>query len=161
VTKSWTEIYANHTKSLVACSRSQTEVRCCHLRRSVYFPNYVREVKKTRPNSQIKRIRKDQQYAVIWTTALFYVLAPTCFGGSLPSSGSFLDSPEILEIQIKLVVYHIMCDYVTCVPDCRDFTAIWHTGHVITHYDIPTIWFVFQVIQDDGRLLPKHVGANT
>jgi hypothetical protein len=52
------------------------------------------------------------------TTPLFYVLAPTCFGSSLPSSGSLLDPPELLEIQIGWVVYHIMCGYVTCVPGC-------------------------------------------
>jgi hypothetical protein len=41
------------------------------------------------------------------------------FGSSLPSSGSFLDPSELLEIQIEWVVYHIMCGYVACVPDCR------------------------------------------
>jgi hypothetical protein len=53
------------------------------------------------------------------TTPVSYVLAPTCFGSSLPSSGSLLDPPELLEIQIGRVVYHIMCGYVTCVSDCR------------------------------------------
>jgi hypothetical protein len=53
----------------------------------------------------IRRIRKDQQYALIYTTPLFYVLAPTCFGSSLPLSGSFLDPPELLEIKIECVVY--------------------------------------------------------
>jgi hypothetical protein len=67
----------------------------------------------------IRRIRKEQQYALICTTPLFYVLAPTCFGSSLSSSGSFLDPSELLEIQIERVLYHIMCGYVTCVPDCR------------------------------------------
>jgi hypothetical protein len=67
----------------------------------------------------IRRIRKDQHYALICTTPLFYVLAPTCFGSSLPSSGSFLDPSEILEIQIQWVVYHIMGGYAACVPDCR------------------------------------------
>jgi hypothetical protein len=55
----------------------------------------------------------------ISNTPLFYVLAPTCFGSSLPSSGSFLDPSELLEIQIEWVVYHIMCGNVACVPDCR------------------------------------------
>jgi hypothetical protein len=50
-------------------------------------------------------IRNDQQYALICTTTLFYVLSPTCFGSSLPSSGSFLDPSELLEIQIEWVVY--------------------------------------------------------
>jgi hypothetical protein len=65
----------------------------------------------------IRRIRKDQQHALICTTLLFYVLASTCFGSSLPSSGSFLDPPEVPEIQIEWVEYHIMCGYVTCVPN--------------------------------------------
>jgi hypothetical protein len=52
------------------------------------------------------------------TTRLFYVLAPTCFGSSLPSSGSLLDTPELLEIQTGWVVCYITCGYVTCVPEC-------------------------------------------
>jgi hypothetical protein len=50
--------------------------------------------------------RNNQQYALICTTALFYkyILAPTCFGNSLPSSGSFLDPSELHEIQIEWVV---------------------------------------------------------
>jgi hypothetical protein len=56
-----------------------------------------------------------------FNTHLFYVLAPTCFGSSLPSSGSLLDPPELLEIQIGWVVYHTTCGYVTCVPGCRGF----------------------------------------
>jgi hypothetical protein len=67
----------------------------------------------------IRNIRKDQQYALICTTPLFYVLAPTCFSSSLPSSGSFVDPPDLLEIQIEWVVYRIMCGYVTYVPDCH------------------------------------------
>jgi hypothetical protein len=31
------------------------------------------------------------------------MLAPTCFGSSLPSYGSFIDPSELLEIQIKRV----------------------------------------------------------
>jgi hypothetical protein len=46
-------------------------------------------------------IINNQHYALICTTPLFYILAPTCFGSSLPSSGSFLDPSELLEIQIK------------------------------------------------------------
>jgi hypothetical protein len=45
----------------------------------------------------IRRSRNDQQYAQICTTALFYIPAPTCFGSSLPLSGSFLDPSEVLE----------------------------------------------------------------
>jgi hypothetical protein len=64
----------------------------------------------------IRRSRNDQQYAHICTTALFYIPAPTCFGSSLPSSGSFWIHPSYMKIQIGLVVYHI-----TLVkwPECR------------------------------------------
>jgi hypothetical protein len=54
-----------------------------------------------------------------YTTPLFYILAPSCFDSSLPSSGSLLAPPELLEIQIGRVVYHITCGCVTCVADCR------------------------------------------
>jgi hypothetical protein len=47
---------------------------------------------------QTKLEEKDQQYALIVPSFIyFYVLAPTCFGSSLPSSGSLLDPPELLE----------------------------------------------------------------
>jgi hypothetical protein len=69
----------------------------------------------------IRRIRSDQQYTLICTTPLFHVLAPTCFDSSLTSSGSFLDPSELLEIQIEWMLYHTMCGYVACVPDCRGF----------------------------------------
>jgi hypothetical protein len=39
----------------------------------------------------IRRIRNGQQYALICTIRLFYVLVPTCFGSSLLTSGSFID----------------------------------------------------------------------
>jgi hypothetical protein len=55
----------------------------------------------------IRRSRNDQQYALICTTTLFYIKAPTCFGSSLPSSGSFLGPSELHEIQIEWAVYHI------------------------------------------------------
>jgi hypothetical protein len=58
----------------------------------------------------IRRSRNNQHCTLVCTTPLFCILAP-CFGSSLPSSGSLLDPSE--------VVYHIMCGYVTCVPDCR------------------------------------------
>jgi hypothetical protein len=66
----------------------------------------------------VVRSRNNQHFALICTTPLFYILAPTCFG-SMPSSGSFLDPSELFEIQIEWVVYRIMCGYVTCVPECR------------------------------------------
>jgi hypothetical protein len=53
----------------------------------------------------IRSSRNNQNYALICTTPLFYILAPTCFGSSLPSSGSILDPSELLEIQIEWVVY--------------------------------------------------------
>jgi hypothetical protein len=102
----------------------------------------------------IRRIRNDQQCALICNTPLFYVLAPTCFGSSLSSSGSFLDPSELLEIQIGWVVYHVMCGYVACVPDCRGFVCCasqlsWPRNHTL--HDIPPIRFVFQVTQKDLR----------
>jgi hypothetical protein len=43
-------------------------------------------------------LKKNQQYALIVPSFIyFYVLAPTCFGTSLPSSGSLLDPLELLE----------------------------------------------------------------
>jgi hypothetical protein len=70
----------------------------------------------------IRYIRKNQQYALICTTPVFNVLAPTCFDSSLPLSGSVLDPSELNEIQIEWVVYHIMSGYLNCVPDCRGQT---------------------------------------
>jgi hypothetical protein len=49
----------------------------------------------------IRRSRNNQHYALICTTPLFYIVAPTYFGSSVPSSGSFLDPSELLEIQIE------------------------------------------------------------
>jgi hypothetical protein len=72
--------------------------------------------------------RNNQQYALICTTPLFYILAPTCFGSSLPSSGNFLDPTELLEIQIEWAVYHIMCGYVACVPECCGSDGTTFTG---------------------------------
>jgi hypothetical protein len=39
--------------------------------------------------------RNNKHHALICTTPLIYILAPTCFGSSLPSSGSFLDASEL------------------------------------------------------------------
>jgi hypothetical protein len=71
----------------------------------------------------IRHGRNNQQYALICTTPLFYILAPTCFGSSLPSSGSFLDPSE------------------------------WLCGmpHNHTLYDIPPFRFVFQVTRKELR----------
>jgi hypothetical protein len=49
----------------------------------------------------IRRSRNNQHYALNFTTPLFHVLPPTCFDSSLPSSGSFLDPSELLEIQVE------------------------------------------------------------
>jgi hypothetical protein len=53
----------------------------------------------------LTRSINNQHYALICTTLLFYILAPTCFGSILPSSGSFLDHSELLGIQTEWVVY--------------------------------------------------------
>jgi hypothetical protein len=57
----------------------------------------------------------DKQYALIYTTPLYYVLAPTCFGSSLPSSRSFLDRSELLEIQIE---WWYIIQYTVTLPVC-------------------------------------------
>jgi hypothetical protein len=59
--------------------------------------------------------RNNQHYAQICTTALYYILAPTCFGSSLLSSGGFWIRLNYMKIQIDLVVYHIMW----LCPVCR------------------------------------------
>jgi hypothetical protein len=78
--------------------------------------------------------RNNQHNAQICTTGLFYMVAPTCFGSSLPSSGSFRIRPSCMNIPIDLVVYHIM---LVKWPVCRS---------VVDQ-------------SDDGIILPKHVGA--
>jgi hypothetical protein len=45
--------------------------------------------------------RNNQHYALKCTTPLFNIQAPICLGSSLPSSGSFLESSELLEMQIE------------------------------------------------------------
>jgi hypothetical protein len=48
--------------------------------------------------SDVLEGKKNQQDALIVPSFIyFYVSAPTCFGSSLPSSGSLLDPPELLE----------------------------------------------------------------
>jgi hypothetical protein len=49
--------------------------------------------------------RIKQHYAQICTTALFYILASTCFGSILPSSGSFWIRLSYIKMQVDLVVY--------------------------------------------------------
>jgi hypothetical protein len=48
-------------------------------------------------------VDNNQHYALNCNTPVFIILAPTCFGSSLPSSGSFLDPSELLEIHIEYV----------------------------------------------------------
>jgi hypothetical protein len=45
--------------------------------------------------------RKQPTYVLNCTTPLFNIQAPICFGSGLPSSGSFLDSSELHEMQIE------------------------------------------------------------
>jgi hypothetical protein len=45
----------------------------------------------------------------------FYMLAPTCFGSSLPSSGSFWIRLRYVKIQIDMVVY---LKYITDKNQC-------------------------------------------
>jgi hypothetical protein len=109
--------------------------------------------------------RNDQHYALICTTPLFYILAPTCFSSSLPSSESFLDSSVLPEIQIEWVVYHTMCGYVACVPECCGSTEPRHSGTHLIRYTTHSICISSnsegsKQLPDDGRLLAKHVGAS-
>jgi hypothetical protein len=62
--------------------------------------------------------RNNEHYAQTCTTASFYTLAPTCFGSSLPSSGSFWIRLSYMKTQIDLVICHIK----------------WLSGHVTIHY---------------------------
>jgi hypothetical protein len=45
----------------------------------------------------IRRSRNNQHSALNCITPLLNILAPTCFGSSLPSSGSFLDPSKLLD----------------------------------------------------------------
>jgi hypothetical protein len=119
----------------------------------------------------IRRSRNNQHYALNCATPLFNILALTCFGCRLPSSGSFLDPSELLEIQIEEVVYHIIYGCMPCVPVCCcsvGTTRPRHTGHVTTHYMIYHLFDLYfsgnsggsKKLPGDGRLLPKHVRAS-
>jgi hypothetical protein len=82
-------------------------------------------------------LNTNRMVGILYNVWLCGLRALTCFGSSLPSSGSFLDPSELLEIQIEWVVYHIMCGYMACVPEL----SCWYT----------TIRFVFKVTQMDLR----------
>jgi hypothetical protein len=56
----------------------------------------------------IRRSRNNQHDTQIYTTAVFYMLAPTCFGRSMPSSERFWICLSYVKIQIDMVVYHIV-----------------------------------------------------
>jgi hypothetical protein len=101
----------------------------------------------------IRRSTNNQHYALICNNPLFYILAATCFDSSLPSSWSFLDPSELLEIQIEWVVYHVMCGYVACVPAFRGsicrasqlsaYALSWEAASLrFLHFTIPVIFSV-------------------
>jgi hypothetical protein len=92
--------------------------------------------------------RNNQRYAQICTTALFYMLAPTCFGSSLPSSGSFWIRLSYMKIQIDLVVNHIM----------------WNTPILNIFSTAPQLSIsqkTLGTLPEHGNVMPKHVGATT
>jgi hypothetical protein len=64
-----------------------------------------------------------------------------------------VDRSELLEIQIECVVYHIMCGYVACVPECRDSVCC-ASQRTSNNSDGS------KKLPDDSRLLSKHVGAS-
>jgi hypothetical protein len=68
--------------------------------------------------------RNNQHYALNFTIPLFNILAPTCFGSSLPSTGSFLDPSELLE----------MCRGMQQVASLDTFHT-GHTGQTVIHID--------------------------
>jgi hypothetical protein len=68
-------------------------------------------------------------YALNCTTSLFNIEAPTYFGSGLPSSESFLDLSELLEMQVE---------YSICL-----------SSNPAGSKKLP----------DAGRLLPKHIEA--
>jgi hypothetical protein len=81
------------------------------------------------------RTINNQHNAQICTTALFYMLAPTCFGSSLPSSGSFWISLSYVKIQIDMVVY---LKYATHKNQCLNH-LVWNKNNlneVITRHSI-------------------------
>jgi hypothetical protein len=54
--------------------------------------------------------RNKQHNAQICTTIYSYMLAPTCFGSNLPSSGSLWIRLSYVKTQIDMAVYRIMYD---------------------------------------------------
>jgi hypothetical protein len=64
---------------------------------------------------QVTHCRNNRHHAQICATALFYILAPICFGSSLPSSGSFWIRLSYMKMRIDLVVY---LKYITDKNQC-------------------------------------------
>jgi hypothetical protein len=81
--------------------------------------------------------RKDQHSAQIYTTALFHMLAPTYFGSSLPSSGSFW-------IRLRHILL-CLCHFLTLVRPgvITPFNLFFHT-RCFTHWFLSVIYSVFQ-----------------
>jgi hypothetical protein len=85
----------------------------------------------------IRRSIKNQHCAQIYTTDLFHMLGPACFGSSLQSSGSFWIRVSYMKIQIGLVVYNIMLGGL-CAGVCQlsweaqqtELTLLQNTGHL-------------------------------
>jgi hypothetical protein len=74
----------------------------------------------------VRRSRNNQHYSQIYITALFSTLAPSCFGSSLPSSGSFWIRLSYMKIQIDLVVYRII---LVKWPVCWSVVVSWRWTH--------------------------------
>jgi hypothetical protein len=67
----------------------------------------------------IRRIRNDQQYALICNTlySMYWLLHVSAVACHHHGASSILLS-YVKYVQCEWVVYHIMCGYVACVPDC-------------------------------------------
>jgi hypothetical protein len=68
-----------------------------------------------------------QHYALNYINSLLNVQVPTCFGSSLPSSESFLDPCELLEMQKKYV-----CDISYNVSLCGVCAGVLSLGSVVS-----------------------------
>jgi hypothetical protein len=132
----------------------------------------------------IRRSRNNQHNAQICTTALFYMLAATCFGSSLPSSGIFWIRLSYVKIQIDMAVYlkymtHFNPLYIllfTLVrPGVITSFKLFYSAQGALHTDSYLLYVLhkppyrsvfsrnlrrIQKIPEDGRLLPKHVAAS-
>jgi hypothetical protein len=84
------------------------------------------------------------------------MLAPTCFGSSLPSSWSFFGPSELFEIQIEWLVYR----YVVTWPVCRIVVVPRNYDNPAHRSCISSNSEGSKKLPDDGRRLPKHVGAS-